>query len=306
VCRTMAPHGTRLLPRPRGAKTTGTERLACWASRDYAGNVGAEGNHRTVGSLPPWYDLLDAVCLGVLLVVALGAAWILLDRRTLLSRLLRTLGRRPGVPAMLLAILALSVLYVTAEAVLDHREDEFLADVDVVVRDAAHAATAWSVLRTGADAVSELTWPTLTAAVLTAEFGLLRRRRWRESAVLLVGTLGAWALFAAVKAVLSVPRPRVLAHHRVVITSYSFPSGHVIMTLVVTGLIIWTIRRVTLERSWPLYAGAILIAGVVGAARVLVDAHWLTDVVGSLALGTLWLIAVVSVCALRSRPHPAA
>jgi undecaprenyl-diphosphatase len=206
---------------------------------------------------------------------------------------------------MLLAIHALSFLNKTAQAVLDHREDEFLADVDIVVRDAAHAATAWSVFRTGAGAVSELTWPMLTAAVLTAEFGLLRHRRWRESAVLLVGTLGAWALFVAVKAVLSIPRPRVLAHHRVMITSYSFPSGHVIMTLVVTGLIIWTIHRLSPEPgAWPLYAGAILIAGVVGAARVLVDAHWLTDVIGSLALGTLWLIAVVSVCAPRPRPHP--
>jgi membrane-associated phospholipid phosphatase len=254
--------------------------------------------------LPPWYDLLDELCVGVLVVVAFGAVWVLLDRRTPLSIRVRTLGRRSGVPAMILAILALSVLFVTGEAVLDHREDEFLADVDVVVRDAAHAATAWSVPRRGAAAVSELTWPALTAAVLTAEFGLLRHRRWRESAVLLFGTLGAWALFTAVKALLSVPRPRVLAHHHVVITSYSFPSGHVIMTLVVTGLILWTIGRLSIEReAWPLYAGSILIAGVVGTARVLADAHWLTDVIGSLALGTLWLIAVVSVCAPRSRSH---
>jgi hypothetical protein len=30
-------------------------------------------------------------------------------------------------------------------------------------------------------------------------------------------------------------------------------------------------------------------------SKVLLDAHWLTDVIASLAVGTLWLLAVVSV-----------
>jgi membrane-associated phospholipid phosphatase len=267
------------------------------------------GTHQTVGVVfrPPWYDLLDKVCLGVLIVVALGAVWIVVDRRTRLSAQARTLGRRPGVPAMILAVLALAVLFVTAEAVLDRREDEFLTDVDAVVRDAAHTAAASPLLRHGADAVSDLTFPALIAAMLTTEFGLLRHRRWRESAVLLGGALGAWALYKTVKVLLSVPRPLALTHQHIVITSYAFPSGHVLMTLVVTGLILSTMKPPTRERAaWPLYAAAALIVGMVGAARLLVDAHWLTDIIGSVALGTLWLLAVVSVAASRSPAHAAA
>jgi hypothetical protein len=77
------------------------------------------------------------------------------------------------------------------------------------------------------------------------------------------------------------------------------------MTLVVTGLIAWAIRDLAggLWKSF-LYSGAILITGVVGTARILVDAHWLTDVIASLALGTLWLTAVVSVSEPRSCLHP--
>jgi membrane-associated phospholipid phosphatase len=104
------------------------------------------------------------------------------------------------------------------------------------------------------------------------------------------------------KGLLRVPRPRVLAHHYVAMSSYAFPSGHVVMTLVVTGLIIWAFGH--LDGRPSLYAGAILVAGVVGTACVLVDAHWLTDVIASLALGTLWLTAVVSIGGPRSRSHP--
>jgi undecaprenyl-diphosphatase len=189
--------------------------------------------------------------------------------------------------------------------VLDHQEDELLTDVNVVVRDAALAAATWSGVRGVAEAVSNLTWAGLAGAVMMAGIGLIYLRRWRETFVLLAGTLSAWALFAALKGLFGVPRPRVVAHHYVAITSYAFPSGHVFMTLVATGLILRAIGHLT-GGTWrpSLDARAILVAAVVGAARIMVDAHWLTDVIASLALGTLWLTAVVFVSDPRSRSHP--
>lgn len=253
--------------------------------------------------LPPWYELTDAACLGVLITLPLAGVWIYLDRRTRLANLVRALWRQPGPRALLLAAVSLSVLFATAEAVLDHHEDELLTDVDVVVRDAALAAGARSELRGAAEAVSNLTWAGLAGAVMTAGIGLIYRRRWRETFVLLAGTLSAWALFAALKGLFGVPRPRVVAHQYVAITSYAFPSGHVFMTLVVTGLILWAIGRLT-GGPWPpsLDGRAILVAAVVGAARIMVDAHWFTDVIASLALGTFWLTAVVFVGDPRSHP----
>lgn len=253
--------------------------------------------------LPPWYELADAACLGVLITLPLAGVWIYLDRRTRLANHVRTLWRQPGPRALLFAAVSLSVLFTTAEAVLDHQEDELLTDVDVVVRDAALAVGAWSELRGAAEAVSDLTWAGLAGAVMTAGIGLIYRRRWRETFVLLAGTLSAWALFAALKGLFGVPRPRVVAHQYVAITSYAFPSGHVLMTLVVTGLILWAIGHLTGGPWTPSPDGrAILVAAVVGAARIMVDAHWFTDVIASLALGTFWLTAVVFVSDPRSHP----
>ena len=246
-----------------------------------------------------WYDLADDACLGVLIILSLAGVWIYLDRRTPLANHVRILWRQPGPRALIFAAVSLSVLLATAEAVLDHQEDELLTDVDVVVRDAALGAAAWPGVRSTAQAVSDLTWTGLEAAVIAAGIALIYLRRWRETFVLLAGTLSAWALFRALKGLSGVPRPRFVAHQHLTITSYAFPSGHVLMTLVVTGL--WAIGRLTGGPWTPgLDARAILVAAVVGAARIVVDAHWLTDVIASLALGTLWLTAVVFVSDPRS------
>jgi hypothetical protein len=123
-----------------------------------------------------------------LITLPLAGVWIYLDRRTRLANHVRTLWRQPGARVLLFAAVSLSVLFTTAEAVLDHQEDELLTDVDVVVRDAALAAGAWSELRGAAEAVSDLTWAGLAGAVMTAGIGLIYRRRWRETFVLLAGT----------------------------------------------------------------------------------------------------------------------
>jgi membrane-associated phospholipid phosphatase len=165
------------------------------------------------------------------------------------------------------AAIAISVFFTTAEAVLDHRDEEFLVALDFAVRDAAHIGMSRPGVRRAADAVSDLTAPGLTSAVLMAGIGLFRFGRRREISVLLVGTLSAWALFVALKPVFAVPRPRVLAHHHVAITSYAFPSGHVLMTLIVTGLIGWVLsHRTAPSGTFALYGGAAVVASLVGVS----------------------------------------
>ena len=47
--------------------------------------------------------------------------------------------------------------------------------------------------------------------------------------------------------------------------------------------------------TFALYGGAAVVASLVGVSRILLDAHWLADVIASLAVGTLGLTAVVSI-----------
>ena len=69
----------------------------------------------------------------------------------------------------------------------------------------------------------------------------------------------------------------------------SFPSGHT-----TTAAAFYAAAALLLSRRRPraaraaLIGGAVAIAVAVAASRVLLDVHWLTDVIGGLALGWAW------------------
>jgi membrane-associated phospholipid phosphatase len=75
----------------------------------------------------------------------------------------------------------------------------------------------------------------------------------------------------------------------------SFPSGHTSTAAASWAAFALVAGRWWGPRAWPALAGvAVGIAVGVGLSRVLLDVHWLTDVLGGLALGWAWF----AVCAI--------
>src|SRR5262249_60069227 len=88
------------------------------------------------------------------------------------------------------------------------------------------------------------------------------------------------------------------------ITSYGFPSAHVLVAVVACGLLAWTLSRGLATRDRRrLYLAAGVLAGLTATSRVLLDAHWLTDVIAGLAVGLVCLSVVLLAVA---RPGPVA
>jgi membrane-associated phospholipid phosphatase len=165
-----------------------------------------------------------------------------------------------------------------------------LVDADEAVTAAAERAVSASpALLAAARAVTvlgdaRLLW--LATLVLAA---VLYARGHRRSAAFLVAVrFGAQVLSSGLK--LAVDRARPVFDTPVdTALGASFPSGHSLGAAAVwTALAVLVLPAVRPARRPWLLAGAVLVAVLVAASRVLLGVHYVSDVVGGVLLGTGW------------------
>ena len=109
-------------------------------------------------------------------------------------------------------------------------------------------------------------------------------RRWRALAVFALAELCAELCIGPVKAVVDRPRP---AGSLVAVTGQSMPSGHA-LTAAATALALALILTQPGRSRLLAIAAAAAWSVLVALSRTYLSAHWLTDVVASLLLGTGW------------------
>jgi membrane-associated phospholipid phosphatase len=118
-----------------------------------------------------------------------------------------------------------------------------------------------------------------------------RQHQKPQALLLSITVFGAVITNAALKFLFARPRPEVFPP-LVVETSYSFPSGHTTTAAAFYGMLailLWQAHH----RRWALLSGVWVFA--VAFSRVYLGAHYPSDVLGSLALGTLWLVIASAV-----------
>jgi membrane-associated phospholipid phosphatase len=240
----------------------------------------------------PWYEVADEIAATALCALLGLRLWIVVDHRSRTAESIRRMLGRRGATNVFWAAVALCALVVAAEGALDRDPGEFLVHADAAARHGGLILATTKPIRRAAFWMSQLSGIGLVSAVgsVTTCFLVLRCRR--EGLIVLFGSLTAWILSGVLKLAFGVPRPRSL--------NGGFPSGHVMVTVVAFGLVAWCLGRFAIPATRRgLYVAAGVIALLTGAARIISDAHWLSDVIGGLAAGTLWLNLVILVASTR-------
>jgi membrane-associated phospholipid phosphatase len=132
-----------------------------------------------------------------------------------------------------------------------------------------------------------------------------RRRSWRPLVMMAVAFLGAAGLYDIVKPAVGRARPTAALQVGGPDLGNAFPSGHATQTIGFYGMLaIVLIVAYAPRRRWPLVIGAALVTLVVGASRLYLGVHWLTDVLGGYALGLAWLSLVMITSLLLEARRP--
>jgi undecaprenyl-diphosphatase len=120
---------------------------------------------------------------------------------------------------------------------------------------------------------------------------------------LMLAVFGAMLLNLSLKHVFIRERPH-FDNPLLVLTTYSFPSGHTVMATVFYGTLCALVVSRTRRWLWRVLtiAAAALLVLLVGFSRIYLGAHYLSDVLAAIAEGLAWLaFCFVLIAALRRR-----
>ncbi len=117
-----------------------------------------------------------------------------------------------------------------------------------------------------------------------------------ESLMMLFAATFSTGVNVLVKDLIQRPRPTVgLVNVISELTSYSFPSGHVMFYLGYFGFVaflVFSLLKPSPKRSLLLVVLCSLII-LIGPSRIFLGQHWASDVLGAYLLGSLTLVAII-------------
>jgi undecaprenyl-diphosphatase len=129
------------------------------------------------------------------------------------------------------------------------------------------------------------------------------RRSWRPLSVVALAGASAAATSSLVKALVERSRPSTSLMLGAPETGFGFPSGHTLITSALVGATVLAVWRATIRPVLRAAAafGAGLVVLAMGASRLYLGDHWLTDVLAAYALAGAVIAAVAWLTSDRTR-----
>lgn len=243
-----------------------------------------------------WALLLLLALLGGDLAWRYNARW---------QRHARARGQAPTAlrwQAGLVLLLALALLFLAIAAAVAGQPAGELARFDAGLAESLRAQLPLPALR-GIAVVTHMgdLWFVAPASAVVALF-LLLRRHGQLAGIWAVALLGIMPINGGLKALFQRVRP-LHDHGFIVEPGWSFPSGHAFGSIVFYGILAYVLLRLLPPRFHRVViAAAVLLVGVVGLSRVLLQVHYFSDVVAGYAAGAAWLVLCIGAAEHLRKP----
>ena len=104
-----------------------------------------------------------------------------------------------------------------------------------------------------------------------------------------IALAGAFVLNTGMKLIFAKPRPE-LWPRLIPETSFSFPSGHALGSMVLYGVLAYLLSRLFPQKSSIFYGISAVVIGAIGISRLYLGVHWPTDIFAGYSVGFLWLM----------------
>ena len=143
--------------------------------------------------------------------------------------------------------------------------------------------------------VSWLGAPVLATVDVGVALWLALRRRWRLFTLWAVAIGGGLLIDEMLKLTFRRARPSV-ASEFITKSSWSFPSGHAMNSLVGYAMLAFLLREhVTNERARvAVTVGAVVLIVAIGFSRLYLGVHYLSDVTAGYLVGSAWVLACIT------------
>lgn len=199
-----------------------------------------------------------------------------------------------GLPLTILSLLMIYIAAVFVGLVEDVVTSDSIVALDHLVSQQMSLLSEAGVIDVFIAITSLASTPiTILVMLLTAMVCWVVRQRYIIIG-LLIAVIGSTIFTFVTKMILQRARPIDIL---LLESTYSFPSGHATVTVALYGFLAYIAIRFS-ERfavQVRIVMMTILVTVLIGLSRILLNEHYLSDVLGGYLVGTLWLTVAISV-----------
>ena len=136
--------------------------------------------------------------------------------------------------------------------------------------------------------------PTVVSIFITTIALLAMKRRYSDGIRFTIACAGGILLNQLMKLFFAKPRPELWTR-LIAETSFSFPSGHAVGSMVVYGFMAYILAKEMQQYKLYVYTAATSLIIAIGFSRLYLGVHYPTDIIAGYGIGFLWLTTCLKV-----------